>query len=149
MVKWQRREKIRKEVIDGDAKKTVVQWRRKEEVIGKEVVDGDAKKIGVTKDIAWSEDGKLGLIIESGDDEFILPFPGIEKVGDVIFVKAKDSFEKVPSVICSKCKAKNLQEAKFCAKCGHALEAESHASGDKEDSTETKVTGKNGTVHSP
>jgi sporulation protein YlmC with PRC-barrel domain len=132
VVKWRKREKIiRKEVIDSDAKKTVVQWRRKEEVIGKEVVDGDAKKIGMTKDIAWSEDGKLALVIESGDNEFILPFPEIEKFGDVIFVKPKASLEKVPTVICPQCETKNLQEAKFCTKCGHKLEAESHATGDK------------------
>lgn len=151
MVQWRRRKKIvrkepiegdtkkeaiqgdaKKEVVDGDAREVAVQWRRKEEVIGKEVVDGDAKKIGMTKDIAWSEDGKLALVIESDDNEFILPFLGIEKIGDVIFVKLKDSLEKVPSVTCPRCKTKNPQDTKFCSKCGHKLEAESHAPGDKE-----------------
>jgi sporulation protein YlmC with PRC-barrel domain len=107
----------------------MVRWRRREEVIGKEVIDGDAKKIGMTKDIAWSEDGKLALVIESKDNEFILPFPGIEKVGDVVFVKPKDSLLKVPSITCSQCETKNLQEAKFCAKCGHKLEAEPEQKG--------------------
>ena len=149
MVQWRRRKKtVRKEVLesdaktevvegdskrevmDHDAKKVVVQWRRKEEVIGKEVLDGDAKKIGTTKDIAWSEDGKLALVIESGDNEFILPFPGIEKVGDVIFVKPNVSLEKVSSATCPRCKSKNLQEAQFCYKCGHTLGAESHPTGD-------------------
>ena len=140
MVKWRRRKKIirkeaidggaEKEIVDDDAKKIAVQWRRKEEVIGKEVVDGDAKKIGTTKDIAWSEDGKLALVIESGDNEFILPIPGIEKVGDVIFVKPNVSLEKVSSATCPRCKSKNLQEAQFCYKCGHTLGAESHPTGD-------------------
>ena len=140
MVKWRRRKKIirkeaiddgaEKEIVDDDAKKIAVQWRRKEEVIGKEVVGGDAKKIGTTKDIAWSEDGKLSLVIESGDNEFILPFPGIEKVGDVIFVKPNVSLEKVSSATCPRCKSKNLQEAQFCYKCGHTLGAESHPTGD-------------------
>jgi len=134
MVQWRRRKKIvRKEAVEDSAKKIAVQWRRKEEIIGKEVVDGDAKRIGMTRDIVWSEDGKLALVIESGDNEFILPFPGIEKVGDVIFAKPNDSLEKISTIICPHCKTKNLQEAKFCSKCGHKLEAESHTTGDEED----------------
>lgn len=102
----------------------MARWRRREEVIGKVVIDGEAKKIGVTKDVAWSDDGKLALVIESDDNEFILPFPGIEKVGDVVFAKPKDSLIKVPSIKCPQCATRNLQEAKFCAKCGHNLEGE-------------------------
>lgn len=101
----------------------MVQWRRREEVIGKEVVDSEAKKLGVTKDFAWSSDGRLALVIEAGDEEeSFLSFDDIEKIGDVVFVKAKSALVVAPSVICPVCKQKNLVEAKFCAKCGRILE---------------------------
>jgi sporulation protein YlmC with PRC-barrel domain len=100
-----------------------VQWRRREEVIGKEVVDSEAKKLGVTKDFAWSSDGRLALVIEVGEEEeSFLSFDDIEKIGDVVFVKAKSALVVAPSVICPVCKHKNLVEAKFCAKCGRVLE---------------------------
>jgi sporulation protein YlmC with PRC-barrel domain len=101
-----------------------VQWKRREEVIGKEVIDADAKKLGVTKDLAWSDDGRMALVIESGDeDEFFLSFNEIERIGDVVFVKAKSALMAAPSITCPVCKHKNLLEAKFCAKCGRTLEA--------------------------
>lgn len=101
----------------------MVQWRRREEVIGKEVVDSEAKKLGVTKDFAWSSDGRLALVIELGEEEeSFLSFDDIEKIGDVVFVKAKSALVVAPSVICPVCKHKNLVEAKFCAKCGRVLE---------------------------
>lgn len=101
----------------------MVQWRRREEVIGKEVVDSEAKKLGVTKDFAWSSDGRLALVIEAGEEEeSFLSFDDIEKIGDVVFVKAKSALVVAPSVICPVCKNKNLVEAKFCAKCGRILE---------------------------
>ena len=46
-----------------------MQWRRREEVIGKEVIDGEAKKLGVTKDLAWSNNGQIALVVEIGDEE--------------------------------------------------------------------------------
>jgi sporulation protein YlmC with PRC-barrel domain len=101
----------------------LVQWRRREEVIGKEVVDSEAKKLGVTKDFAWSSDGRLALVIEIGEEEeSFLSFDDIEKIGDVVFVKAKSALVVAPSVVCPVCKHKNLVEAKFCAKCGRILE---------------------------
>jgi rRNA maturation endonuclease Nob1 len=91
--------------------------------VGKEVVDGDAKKLGVTKDFAWSSEGKLALIIETGEEEeSFLSFDDIDKIGDVVFVKAKSALVIAPSIVCPVCKQKNLVEAKFCAKCGRVLE---------------------------
>ncbi len=101
----------------------MVEWKRREEVIGKDVIDGDAKKLGVTKDLAWSDDGRMALVIETDDEEFFLSFNEIERIGDVVFVKAKSALAAAPSVICPVCKHKNLPEAKFCAKCGRTLEA--------------------------
>ena len=101
----------------------MVDWRRREELLGKEVIDGDAKKIGVTKDLAWSNDGTLAIIVEYGDEEeSFLSFEEIERIGDVVFVKAKTALETVPAQICPVCRHKNPLEAKFCAKCGRTLE---------------------------
>ncbi len=101
----------------------MVQWKRREEVVGKEVIDADAKKLGVTKDLAWSDDGRMALVIEYGDEEeSFLSFDEIERIGDVVFVKAKSALTAAPSIICPVCKHKNLLEAKFCAKCGRTLE---------------------------
>ena len=100
----------------------MVEWKRREDVIGKDVIDGDAKKLGVTKDLAWSNDGRMALVIETDEEEFFLSFSEIERIGDVVFVKAKSALASAPSVICPVCKHKNLPEAKFCAKCGRTLE---------------------------
>ena len=92
-------------------------------MVGKEVIDADAKKLGVTKDLAWSDDGRMALVIEFGDEEeSFLSFNEIERIGDVVFVKAKSELTAAPSIICPVCKHKNLLEAKFCAKCGRTLE---------------------------
>ena len=102
----------------------LVEWKRREEVIGKDVIDGDAKKVGVTKDLAWASDGRMALVIESADgEESFLSFTEIERIGDVVFIKAKSALTTAPSVTCPVCKHKNLPEAKFCAKCGRTLEA--------------------------
>jgi len=44
----------------------LVKWHRREEVVGKEIIDGEAKKIGTVKDLAWSNDGKLAIVVERG-----------------------------------------------------------------------------------
>jgi len=65
----------------------------------------------------------MALLIElSEEDEFFLPFEDIERIGDVVFVKAKSALMAAPSITCPVCKHKNLLEAKFCAKCGRTLE---------------------------
>lgn len=70
----------------------MMKWRRREEIIGKEVINGDANKLGVTKDLAWSSEGHLALVIESGEeDESFLSFDDIEKIGDVVLVKAEST----------------------------------------------------------
>jgi sporulation protein YlmC with PRC-barrel domain/ribosomal protein L40E len=92
-------------------------------MIGKDVIDADAKKLGVTKDLAWSDDGRLAFVIEFDDEEeSFLSFNDIERIGDVVFVKAKSALTAAPSITCPVCKHKNLPEAKFCAKCGRTLE---------------------------
>ena len=101
----------------------LAQWRRREELVGKEIINSDAKKIGTAKDLAWTDGGQLALIIEVNDDEeAFLPFEEIERVGDVVFVKAKSALQTAPTITCPVCKHRNLLEAKFCAKCGRTLE---------------------------
>jgi sporulation protein YlmC with PRC-barrel domain len=109
-----------------------VQWRRREEVVGKDVVDSEARRLGVTKDFAWSSEGKLALVIESEEEEeSFLSFDDIQKIGDVVFVKAKTALVVAPSVTCPVCRHKNLVEAKFCAKCGRLLESKEEKKGGK------------------
>ena len=112
-----------KDTVESRAFFDLVEWKRREEVIGKDVIDGDAKKLGVTKDLAWSNDGRMALVIETDEDEFFLSFSEIDRIGDVVFVKARSALAAAPSIICPVCKHKNLPEAKFCAKCGRTLEA--------------------------
>jgi len=98
-------------------------WRRREEVVGKEIIDGEAKKVGNVKDLAWSEDGRLAIIVERGrEEESYLPFDQVDKIGDVVFIKASSSMESVPMKSCPVCKHKNVLDAKFCQKCGKTLE---------------------------
>jgi sporulation protein YlmC with PRC-barrel domain len=102
----------------------LVLWKRREEVIGKDVIDADAKKLGITRDLAWSDDGQMALVIDNGEEEeSFLSFNDIERIGDVVFVKARSALATAPSITCPVCKHKNLPEAKFCAKCGRTLEA--------------------------
>ena len=92
-------------------------------MIGKDIIDSEANKIGVAKDLAWSEDGIFAVVVEGADEEeSFLPFESVEKVGDVIFVKAKASMVSIPMRTCPMCKHKNPIEAMFCAKCGRTLE---------------------------
>lgn len=101
--------------------------------MGKEVITiGDAKKLGVTKDLAWSSEGHLALVIESGEqDESFLSFDDIEKIGDVVLVKAKsaqtnfDTRQKQRILtqmnqqrVCSNCGAILGPQVQFCDKCG-------------------------------
>ncbi len=98
-------------------------WRRREEVAGKEIIDDEAKKVGTVKDLAWSDEGKLAIIVETGrEEESYLPFDQVEKIGDVVFIKASNSLESVPMKTCPLCKHKNILDAKFCQKCGKTLQ---------------------------
>jgi len=101
----------------------LVKWHRREEVAGKEIIDDAAKKIGIVKDLAWSNGGKLAIVVERGrEEESYLPFDQVERIGDVVFIKGSTSLESVPMKTCPVCKHKNLLDAKFCQKCGKTLE---------------------------
>ena len=101
----------------------MVKWHRREELTGKEVIDSAAKKVGTIKDLAWSNEGKLAIVVDTGkEEESYLPFDQVEKVGDVVFIRASSSLESVPMKTCPVCKHKNLLDAKYCQRCGKTLE---------------------------
>lgn len=112
----------------------MVQWRRREELIGKEIINDEAKKVGIAKDLAWTGEGRLALVVELSDEqEAFLPFEEIVTVGDVVFVKPKSTLQTAPTVTCPVCKHRNLLEAKFCAKCGKSLESKEEKKEEKKE----------------
>ncbi len=103
----------------------MVKYHRREEIAGKEVIESEAKKVGIVKDLAYSLDGKVALIVEQNMEkgkiqEGFLSFDKIEKVGDVVLVKSVQDLEVVPVIerTCPNCKGKNPIDSKYCFKCG-------------------------------
>jgi sporulation protein YlmC with PRC-barrel domain len=73
----------------------LVKWHHREELVGKEIIDGEAKKIGAVKDLAWSNEGKLAIVVERGrEEEYYLPFDQVEKIGDVVFATLEEKEKK-------------------------------------------------------
>ena len=73
----------------------MVKWHHREELVGKEIIDGEAKKIGAVKDLAWSNEGKLAIVVERGrEEEYYLPFDQVEKIGDVVFARLEEMEKK-------------------------------------------------------
>ena len=73
----------------------LVKWHHREELVGKEIIDGEAKKIGAVKDLAWSNEGKLAIVVERGrEEEYYLLFDQVEKIGDVVFVAPEEKEKK-------------------------------------------------------
>jgi sporulation protein YlmC with PRC-barrel domain len=107
----------------------LVKYHKREEIVKKEVIESGAKKIGFVKDLAFTLDGKLILVIETITEkgyarEGFLSFNKIEKIGDVILVKSFNDLDIPPLIesLCPNCKAKNPVDSKFCAKCGITLQ---------------------------
>lgn len=106
----------------------MAKFHRREEIIGKDVIESDAKRVGTVKDLAYSLDGKVALIVEQTIEkgrvqEGFLSFDKIDKIGDVVLVKSVQDLEVIPVVerACPNCKAKNPIDVKFCFKCGVTL----------------------------
>jgi sporulation protein YlmC with PRC-barrel domain len=73
----------------------LVKWHHREELVGKEIIDGEAKKIGAVKDLAWSNEGKLAIVVERGrEEEYYLSFDQVEKIGDVVFAALEEKEKK-------------------------------------------------------
>jgi len=106
----------------------LAKYHRREEVLQKEVIEANAKRVGLIKDLAYTLDGKLALVVditsEKGNlQEGFLAFDKIVKIGDVVLVKSSDDLEIVPIVekVCPNCKTKNPADSPFCFKCGVTL----------------------------
>lgn len=106
----------------------------REEIGGKEVIESEAKKVGVVRDMAFSMEGKVVLILDKfgkkGElEEAFLPFDKILKVGDVILIKSASDLEapSIPGKICPNCKNRNPHNANYCIKCGITLPKEKRA----------------------
>lgn len=106
----------------------MAKYHRREELTGKEVIEAEAKKVGVIRDLAYTPDGKLALVIERENEkgeliESFLSFDKITKIGDVVLIRSMDDLETSPSSgkICPNCKVRNLSNAKYCYKCGVTL----------------------------
>lgn len=76
----------------------MVKYHLREEIIDKEVIELEAKKVGIIKDLAFTLDGELVLIVETETKEgelkeTFLPFKKIIKIADVVLVKSKEDLE--------------------------------------------------------
>ncbi len=76
----------------------MVKYHLREEIIDKEVIELEAKKVGIIKDLAFTLDGELVLIVETETTkgelkETFLPFKKIIKIADVVLVKSKEDLE--------------------------------------------------------
>jgi len=106
----------------------LTKYHRREELVGKEVIESEAKKVGTVKDLAYSLEGKVALVVEHTMEkgkiqEGFLSFDKIERIGDVVLVKSVQDLEVAPVVerACPNCKAKNPVDSKYCFKCGVTL----------------------------
>ena len=107
----------------------MVKYHKRDEAIGKEVIETDAKKVGVVKDLAYTSDGKVALVVDLPSEkgsvrEGFLLFDKISKMKDVILIESITDLEiiSISDVVCPNCKSKNPVTTKFCFKCGVTLE---------------------------
>ena len=106
----------------------MVKYHRRDEIVQKEVIEYSAQRVGVVKDIAYTLDGNLALVVDAISEkghphEGFLPFNKIVKIGDVILIKSSADLEiiAVAEKICPNCKSKNPIDSTFCFKCGITL----------------------------
>jgi len=107
---------------------------RKEEIEGKVVVEASGKALGSAKDIAFGLDGSVALIVVGGDNaEIQISTDRVEGVADYIVVRREQKGETNPNAAipvqaptaaaaCRKCGAPLRAGAKFCTKCGTAVQ---------------------------
>jgi sporulation protein YlmC with PRC-barrel domain len=99
---------------------------RKQDVEKKTVVEATGNTAGIARDIGFSLDGKLTLIISSPDGkETQIPMSRVQGVGVFIVLKPEtqssaSTQQIVPPTVpkCMKCGAALKPAAKFCTVCG-------------------------------
>jgi len=111
-----------------------VSYVRREDVIGKKAITPDGNVYGEVKDIAFSIDGDVGLVIatQSGS-ESIVPIKQASAIGEFVLLSsatpqratAAPQPERVvvqsAPTTCPSCGSTLRPGAKFCGKCGHKL----------------------------
>jgi sporulation protein YlmC with PRC-barrel domain len=110
---------------------------RREDVIGKTAVTPDGNSFGEVKDIAFSIDGSVGLVISAKTgSEVIIPIKQASAIGDFVLLSSS-SPQTAPQKMtpppqpkpvpvatptnCPSCGSPLKPNAKFCGKCGHRL----------------------------
>ena len=107
---------------------------RREDVIGKKAITPEGNSFGEVKDIAFSLDGTVGLVISapSGSD-VIIPIKQASAIGEFVLLSSAEPIAAAPSVQprstppaanptnCPSCGNPLKPNAKFCGKCGHKL----------------------------
>jgi sporulation protein YlmC with PRC-barrel domain len=99
---------------------------RKEEIAGKTVIDSSGRNTGKVKDLTFTLDGKITLIVEKTDgSEEQIPLSRVLGVSDNVVVRE----QVVPSVpvaspgmvICRSCGRESPIGTLWCPSCGKSL----------------------------
>jgi len=107
---------------------------RREDVVGKKAITPEGNSFGEVKDIAFSLDGTVGLVISapSGPD-VIIPIKQASAIGEFVLLSSAEPIATAqpvqprstpPAAIptsCPSCGNPLKPNAKFCGKCGHRL----------------------------
>lgn len=107
---------------------------RREDVIGKKVITSDGNTFGEVRDIAFSLDGSVGLVVSavSGSD-VVVPMRQASAVGEFVLlstskpettaapVQPRPAPPAVNPVNCPACGSPVKPGARFCGKCGQKL----------------------------
>lgn len=123
-----------KSLLELDLPSEALSYVRREDVTGKKAITPDGNSFGVVKDLAFSTDGSVGLVITRKDDsETVVPIRQTSAIGEFILLSAKP-MEKAPappvpqpmaapnpSSTCPSCGKPVKPGAKFCGKCGYKL----------------------------
>lgn len=129
------------------------------EVVQKTVVGADGRTIGTVKEVAFSLDGRLGLVVSDDDGEHTVPLEDVNGIADYVVLKPREDHvtpteaaraagpdksnavppagearaskaadtRTVPGAAtalsqCPKCAKDVKPGARFCGRCGHALQ---------------------------
>ena len=115
---------------------------QREELVGKLVIDQEAFIVGKIEDLAITEDGTMGLMINKEGEDVLIDLEDIQKIKDVVLLKPKKIVEEEPTPeapivrpkpepepskevntnVCPDCGHENKPTSKFCVKCGTVLE---------------------------
>jgi len=103
---------------------------RKEEITEKSVIDSSGKVAGKVKDLTFTLDGAITLIIERpGGSEVQIPMSKVMGVSDHVIVR-EDAFVVKPmviapvtgsTVVCKSCGSQAPAGTTWCPGCGRAL----------------------------